>query len=150
MWPVPDVRLLTDREFWLYVVAPVVAIILAVLLWNVVSAPFVWLGERFDAVFCVSAECKLERAEAERDRLKSEVSARLEEREAREALRQAVERSNTVILETRTITERAVTEAEGAPDADTPLDPARADRLRAHDRGLCDLAPESCAVAPDG
>lgn len=44
--------------------------------------------------------------------------------------------------------QRAAAQSE---DAHAPLDPARADRLRAHDRQLCDAAPhlDGCAPAPD-
>lgn len=44
--------------------------------------------------------------------------------------------------------ERAAIQAE---DADAPLDPARADRLRAHDDQLCGAAPhlDGCGRAPD-
>lgn len=44
--------------------------------------------------------------------------------------------------------QRAAAQSE---DAHAPLDPARADRLRAHDRQLCDAAPhlDGCAPTPD-
>lgn len=44
--------------------------------------------------------------------------------------------------------QRAAAQSE---DAHAPLDPARADRLRAHDRQLCDAAPhlDGCAQPPD-
>ncbi|MDP1872544.1 hypothetical protein [Phenylobacterium sp.] len=44
--------------------------------------------------------------------------------------------------------ERAAIQAE---DADAPLDPARADRLRAHDDQLCGTAPhlDGCGQPPD-
>jgi hypothetical protein len=45
-------------------------------------------------------------------------------------------------------TDRADTEARTAHDASLPLDPARAARLREHDRRLCELAPAVCAAAP--
>jgi hypothetical protein len=46
--------------------------------------------------------------------------------------------------------ERAGTLARSAHDASIPLDPARALRLREHDRRLCDLAPAVCdAASPD-
>jgi hypothetical protein len=44
-------------------------------------------------------------------------------------------------------TERAETGARNAHDAAVPLDPARAARLREHDRRLCDLAPVVCSAA---
>jgi hypothetical protein len=45
-------------------------------------------------------------------------------------------------------TVRAETDARSAHDASIPLDPARAARLREHDRRLCDLAPAVCGPAP--
>ncbi|MDI1325894.1 MAG: hypothetical protein PSV23_03740 [Brevundimonas sp.] len=45
-------------------------------------------------------------------------------------------------------TDRAAHNARIAHDASLPLDPARAARLREHDRRLCDLAPAVCATAP--
>jgi len=45
-------------------------------------------------------------------------------------------------------TESAADQARSAHDASIPLDPARAARLREHDRRLCDLAPAVCAAAP--
>jgi hypothetical protein len=61
---------------------------------------------------------------------------------------QRVETFHTSEVVIRDLTSRAETEARSAPDADTPLDPARADRLRAHDRGLCNASPSVCAPAP--
>lgn len=62
---------------------------------------------------------------------------------------QRVETFHTSEVVIRDLTARAVTESRSAPDADTPLDPARADRLRAHDRGLCVQSPAICpAPAP--
>ncbi|MDP3802526.1 hypothetical protein [Brevundimonas sp.] len=45
-------------------------------------------------------------------------------------------------------TDRAADQARNAHDASLPLDPARAARLREHDRRLCDLAPAVCGPAP--
>ncbi len=43
---------------------------------------------------------------------------------------------------------QAVAAAGAAPDAHAPLDPARADRLRAFDGELCKLRPEVCPRTP--
>lgn len=45
------------------------------------------------------------------------------------------------------VTAGATAQARSAPDASTPLDPARADRLLRHDRELCRLAPALCSAA---
>jgi hypothetical protein len=50
-------------------------------------------------------------------------------------------------LELARITAAAGAEARNADDADHPLDPDRADRLRAHDRELCRLRPDVCAAS---
>jgi len=48
-------------------------------------------------------------------------------------------------------TTRSLRTARTADDASLPLSPARADRLRGHDRELCRIAPDlgGCAPAPD-
>ena len=54
-------------------------------------------------------------------------------------------------LETARITAAAEAEARSAHDANISLDPARAGRLRAHDRELCRIHPASCfSAAPPG
>ena len=45
------------------------------------------------------------------------------------------------------VTAEAAAQARSAPDASTPLDPARAGRLLRHDRELCRLAPAVCGSA---
>lgn len=53
-------------------------------------------------------------------------------------------------VELARVTAAADAESRNADDADVPLDPARAARLRAHDGELCRLAPDLCgAAAPD-
>jgi hypothetical protein len=47
------------------------------------------------------------------------------------------------------IAAEATEEALKAEDAHAPLDDARAARLRAHDRQLCDAAPDLAGCAPD-
>jgi len=73
------------------------------------------------------------------------------ERDAERASAQRVE----VVVRQVDLSRRAVSDlsrqAEKAPDAAQPLDPARADRLRAHDRLLCDARPSltGCAASAD-
>ncbi|MEN5146072.1 hypothetical protein [Brevundimonas diminuta] len=91
-----------------------------------------------------AAEQRLNRAEAEADARALEAAARARQVESLDAFHrnaQAVTAA-TVAAETR---------ARTADDADTPLDPDRAGRLREHDRELCRLAPAvaGCA-APAG
>jgi hypothetical protein len=78
------------------------------------------------------------------------VVGRLETRGARDAA-QRVE----IVVRQREVAAtgaaRVMIEALKAEDADAPLDPARADRLRAHDLQLCDAAPDllGCAAGRD-
>ncbi|MDP3405032.1 MAG: hypothetical protein Q8S03_10110 [Brevundimonas sp.] len=55
------------------------------------------------------------------------------------------------IITIQTATAAAAAEARSAPDAETLLDPDRADRLRQHDGELCRIAPAlaGCGPAPD-
>ena len=95
-----------------------------------------------------SDERRLERAEARLDQLQTDLDARSAEVVAleRQAERTAV--AHHTLTEARAVTARATTLAETAPDANDPIDPARADRLRAADQRLCQLSPDVCA-APD-
>jgi len=96
-----------------------------------------------------SDERRLARAEARLDQTRTELG----HREAEIATLQRQARQAAITHETlsaaRTVTVRATTLAERAPDADDPIDPARADRLRDADRRLCGLVPDLCA-RPDG
>jgi hypothetical protein len=47
------------------------------------------------------------------------------------------------------LTRQAEIEARNAPDAETPLDPARVDRLRSADNRLCSAYPSICPANPD-
>lgn len=102
-----------------------------------------------------SDESKLERAETRA--VTAEITAITDRLSAAAAGRQ-VERIETHTREVITLREtaaEAVLEARRAPDAETPLDPERADRLRAADQRLCDLYAGACgpaegAAAPGG
>lgn len=94
-----------------------------------------------------SAERRLDRAEAELADARSSLRARQVEAEARARQATAVDDAHHTLTQARAATARAVTQSEGAPDADQPLDPDRLDRLRAHDRRLCDLSPALCRPA---
>ena len=59
----------------------------------------------------------------------------------------SVEHHTIIIREADRIAADAEIEARTAPDAETPLDPDRADRLRRADERLCELVPDSCAPA---
>lgn len=67
--------------------------------------------------------------------------------QGRQAARVEIHHRQTLALQRATVA--AVTEARSAENANDPLDLVRADRLRAHDRELCRLAPDldGCAAA---
>ncbi|HEY8616038.1 hypothetical protein [Phenylobacterium sp.] len=69
-----------------------------------------------------------------------------------EGARATVRRVDVIVRQTAAATQsaaRATQEALKAEDAHAPLDPHRADRLRAHDRELCLAAPELAGCAAD-
>ncbi|MFC5388422.1 hypothetical protein U0030_10305 [Brevundimonas bullata] len=67
--------------------------------------------------------------------------------QGQQAARVEIHHRRTLAVERATVA--AVTQARSAEDANDPLDLVRADRLRAHDRELCRLAPDldGCAAA---
>ena len=93
---------------------------------------------------------RLEVAEARATQAESEAEARRVEAagRAQQAALAEVHHRQTLAVERATVA--AVTQARSAEDANHPLDPVRADRLRAHDRELCRLAPDldGCAASP--
>lgn len=97
-----------------------------------------------------SDESKLERAETRA--VKAELNA-ITDRLSTEAAGRQVERIETHTREVITLREAAADaalEARRAPDAETPLDPERAERLRAADQRLCDLYAPACAGPAGG
>lgn len=94
---------------------------------------------------------RLEVAEARATQAEKDVEARRIEAKgsAAQAVRLDTHHRQTLAVERATVV--AVTQARSADDANEPLDPVRADRLHAHDRELCRLAPDlgGCAAAPD-
>ena len=93
---------------------------------------------------------RMEAAEARATRAESDAEARRIEAAAgaQQSARVEIHHRQTLAVERATVA--AVTQARSAPDANEPLDPVRSDRLRAHDRELCRLAPDldGCAAAP--
>lgn len=118
-------------------VAALVVLILVLSFWNGLAQhiPF-------------TAQWRANRAETQRDTARADAENRSLEVEGEREQAARVETFHTSEVIIRDLTSRAETEARSAPDADMPLDPARADRLRAHDRGLCVNAPRSCPPAP--
>ncbi|HEY1073824.1 hypothetical protein [Brevundimonas sp.] len=96
-------------------------------------------------------ERRLEAAQARAARAESDAEARRIEAvgRARQSARLEIHHRQTLAVQRATVA--AITQARSAEDANDPLDPVRADRLRAHDRELCRLAPDidGCAATPD-
>lgn len=118
--------------------ATLAVIIAAAHFWNQWTAWLPW-----------SVESRLERVERDLARTTSDLSARTLEVEAAQQQAAQTEARHTREVIVREITVQAVTQARGAPDAETPLDPDRLERLRSHDDGLCNVRPGVCAPSPD-
>ena len=95
-------------------------------------------------------QSRLEKAQARAAQAEHDAEARRIETagQAQQAARLENHYRQTLAVERATVA--AVTQARSAEDANDPLDPVRADRLRAHDRELCRLAPDldGCAATP--
>jgi len=98
-----------------------------------------------------SNEQQLERAEARADYAEVDAANRRTEVVWLEKQQADVAEATRVIIETRTVTERAIVQAEAATDATVEIDPGRVDRLRDADRRVCELDTLACsaATAPD-
>ena len=81
------------------------------------------------------------------DRLEGQVSTLEREAAGQAEIAVATEVHHTREIIIREGTAQAIAEARSAPDATTPLDPQRADRLRAADERLCLDAPALCPPA---
>ncbi|MNS83327.1 hypothetical protein D3C72_1171110 [compost metagenome] len=92
---------------------------------------------------------RLEAADARAASAESDAEARRIEAAGQGQQAARVEIHHRQILAVQRATVAAVTQARSANDANEPLDLVRADRLRAHDRELCRLAPDldGCAAA---
>jgi hypothetical protein len=93
---------------------------------------------------------RLDVVEARATQAAKDVEARRLEAEGRagQTARLDIYHRQTLAVERATVA--AVTQARSAEDANDLLDPVRSDRLRAHDRELCRLAPDldGCAASP--
>lgn len=101
------------------------------------------LGFRFDP-FNLSAK-QLARSEQQRDQAQQDATARrIETAGTVETLRR-VEKVTIQIRAAEQIAFQSATDAAEAPDANTPVEPARLDRLRLADERLCQLRPAICS-----
>lgn len=79
------------------------------------------------------------------DRLENEVSVLEREATGNAEIAQATQTFHTREVVIRELSRQAEIEARTAPDAETPLDPSRVDRLRSADNRLCSAYPAICA-----
>lgn len=119
------------------------AAILAVLVLGVFVARGV--GLRWDPFNLT--ERRLEAAETRAASAEQDASARRLEVDAGQAQARRADIHHRTLVAVAETTARTLEQAGQADDADIPLDEDRADRLRSHDRQLCELAPEICSAA---
>jgi len=133
---------------WLRALTPLGwgAAVLIVLVVGVVLARGV--GLRWDP-FDLSKR-RLEAAEVRAASAEKDAAARRLEVEAVQAQARRTDVHHQTRVAVAESTARTLEQAGQADDADIPLDEERADRLRAHDRRLCELAPDICLAAPAG
>ena len=91
---------------------------------------------------------KIERLQREAETAQSDAYARTLESEGRAGQLDRLETYHREVITIQSATEPFAAEARSAPDADTPLDPARADRLRRADDSLCAHATCPASSAP--
>ena len=114
--------------------ALLLAVALAARWWDGLTAWLPW-----------SDESRLDRAEVRLEQVRTDLAVREAQVEALERQAAASHAAHGTLTEARTITARATAHAETAPDAETEIDPDRADRLRNADRRLCALQPDLCS-----
>lgn len=126
---------------WGWAAAGVAALVSLVLLAG--AAGFRWDPLRL-------TERRLERTRAELAVARSDTAARRIEQAAEAGQGARLDAHHRQSEAAARLSAVAETEARKAPDAQTPLDPDRARRLRELDRRLCGLAPDlsGCAAAP--
>lgn len=113
----------------------IVAAVVAISMWNP------WSGYLHQRVA---------KAEAGQETSQDALQGQIEANAGQAEVEAAASEFRLIIQDTREATHAVEIEARAAPDADAPIDPSRADRLRAHDRELCRLRPTICSDGPDG
>lgn len=126
--------------------ARVLLVLAAAILLGVVAMR---LGLRWDPFSL--GERRLERAEARAVAAEAEAAARGLEAEGARDQEIRLDSHNRTVSAADAAAAVLIQQSGAADDASVPLDPARADRLRAHDRELCRIVPDldGCAAAPD-
>lgn len=107
----------------------------------IAAAALILAGVNHAASFIpLTPQWSAKRATAKIERLEGEVSSLEREATGNAEIGQAVETYHTREVIVREVTAQAINDARSAPDADTPLSPERATRLRDHDASVC-LSP---------
>ena len=134
-----NLRTLSPLGWLISAVAVIVAVALIAGIWNSLWAWLPW-----------SAEAQLDRTKTELATTQSDASARGLESQGNAEQVARTEAYGDIRIRVEGVTAESITRAQEAPDANDPLSDERADRLRDHDRRLCDIAPGTCqAAAPD-
>lgn len=132
-------RALSPLGWLVSIAALIIAIALIAGIWNGLWARLPW-----------SAEAQLDRTKTELATTQSDATARGLESQGNAEQVARTEAYGDIRIRVEGVTARSITQAHEAPDANDPLSDERAERLRDHDRRLCDIAPGTCqAAAPD-
>lgn len=119
--------------------------------WLLIAAAFIALlsAVNFGLSFVpFTPQFNAKRAVAKAERLEGQVSTLVREATGQAEISTATETFHTREIIIREGTAQAIADARNAPDATTPLDPMRADRLRIADGLLCQqIGPASCPSA---
>lgn len=98
-----------------------------------------------------STESRAERAEDRTARAEDQADASTLTAEGEADQVRRLDTYHHQVVTVQAVTAAAAAEARRSDDAETPIHPDRLDRLRAHDRELCRLAPSlaGCGAASD-
>jgi len=132
-------RTLSPLGWLISIAALVLAVALIAGIWN---GRWSWLPW--------SAEAQLDRTKTELATTQSSASARGLESQGNAEQVARTEAYGDIRIRVEGVTAESITRAQEAPDANDPLSDERADRLRDHDRRLCDIARGTCQAPAPG
>lgn len=134
-----NLRTLSPIGWLISIAALVIAVALIAGIWNGLWSWLPW-----------STEAQLDRTQTQLATTQSDATARGLESQGNAEQVARTEAYGDIRIRVAAETAQALHQAQEAPDANDPLSAERADRLRDHDRRLCDIAPGACAAAtPD-
>jgi hypothetical protein len=132
-------RTLSPLGWLISIAALVLAVALIAGIWNGLWSWLPW-----------SAEAQLDRTKTELATTQSSASARGLESQGNAEQVARTEAYGDIRIRVEGVTAESITRAQEAPDANDPLSDERADRLRDHDRRLCDIARGTCQAPAPG